>query len=69
MINAIQVFRIHLLELTKVRELCHDFCQRYTACLKGKLQSEHLLQMEDDIDSPPSSPAPLHPVTAGITAQ
>ena len=28
MIKAIQVLRIHLLELEKVNELCKDFCQR-----------------------------------------
>lgn len=44
MIKAIQVLRIHLLELEKVNELCKDFCQRYIACLKGKMQSENLLR-------------------------
>lgn len=29
MLKAIQVFRIHLLELEKVSQLCQDFCQRY----------------------------------------
>lgn len=29
MIKAIQVLRIHLLELEKVSELCKDFCHRY----------------------------------------
>lgn len=29
MIRSIQVFRIHLLELEKVSELCKDFCHRY----------------------------------------
>lgn len=50
MIKAIQVLRIHLLELEKVNELCKDFCQRYTNCLKGKLQSENLLRTESDYD-------------------
>lgn len=50
MIKAIQVLRIHLLELEKVNELCKDFCQRYTSCLKGKLQSENLLRTESDYD-------------------
>ncbi|WAR04847.1 PKNX2-like protein [Mya arenaria] len=49
-IKAIQVLRIHLLELEKVNELCKDFCQRYTNCLKGKLQSENLLRTESDYD-------------------
>lgn len=44
MMKAIQVLRIHLLELEKVNELCKDFCQRYIACLKGKMQSENLLR-------------------------
>ena len=43
MIRAIQVLRIHLLELEKVNELCKDFCQRYIACLKNKMQSDTLL--------------------------
>lgn len=44
MIKAIQVLRIHLLELEKVQELCKDFCNRYITCLKGKMQSENLLR-------------------------
>ena len=50
MIKAIQVLRIHLLELEKVNELCKDFCKRYIACLKGKLHSEHLLRNELGFD-------------------
>ena len=46
MVKAIQVLRIHLLELEKVSELCKDFCSRYISCLKGKLQSENLLRTE-----------------------
>ncbi|XP_022248632.1 homeobox protein PKNOX2-like [Limulus polyphemus] len=46
MIKAIQVLRIHLLELEKVQELCKDFCNRYIACLKNKMQSENLLRSE-----------------------
>ncbi|XP_070183581.1 homeobox protein PKNOX2-like [Littorina saxatilis] len=56
MLKAVQVLRIHLLELEKVSDLCKDFCTRYISCLKGKLQSEHLLRL-DDLDSPPLSPA------------
>ncbi|KAM9317483.1 homeobox protein PKNOX1 [Gastrophryne carolinensis] len=43
MVKAIQVLRIHLLELEKVNELCKDFCSRYIACLKTKMNSETLL--------------------------
>lgn len=53
MIEAIQVLRIHLLELEKVQELCKDFCTRYITCLKSKMQSENLLK-PDYIRSPPA---------------
>ncbi|XP_014298901.1 homeobox protein PKNOX2 [Microplitis demolitor] len=46
MIKAIQVLRIHLLELEKVQELCKDFCNRYIGCLKSKMQSENLLRSD-----------------------
>ena len=50
MLKAIQVLRIHLLELEKVNDLCKDFCTRYITCLKGKLHSENLLRTESDYD-------------------
>lgn len=50
MVKAIQVLRIHLLELEKVNELCKDFCSRYIACLKTKMNSETLLS--GDLGSP-----------------
>ncbi len=50
MVKAIQVLRIHLLELEKVGELCKDFCNRYISCLKGKLQSENLLRTESGLN-------------------
>ena len=46
MVRAIQVLRIHLLEIEKVQELCKDFCNRYITCLKGKMQSENLLRSD-----------------------
>ncbi|XP_071806745.1 homeobox protein PKNOX2-like isoform X3 [Asterias amurensis] len=46
MVKAIQVLRIHLLELEKVNELCKDFCHRYITCLKGKMHSDILLRDE-----------------------
>ncbi|XP_041373353.1 homeobox protein PKNOX2-like [Gigantopelta aegis] len=61
MVNAIQVLRIHLLELEKVTELCKDFCTRYIACLKGKLHSENLLRIDNQYDSDsdtPTTPGP-----------
>ena len=60
MMKSIQVLRIHLLELEKVTDLCKDFCSRYIACLKGKLQSENLLRTDGmpgfDTGSPPPPP-------------
>lgn len=44
MIKAIQVLRIHLLELEKVQDLCKDFCHRYITCLRTKMSSENLLR-------------------------
>lgn len=48
MVRAIQVLRIHILEIEKVSELCKDFCQRYISSLKTKLHSEQLLQLNMD---------------------
>ena len=48
MLKALQVLRIHLLELEKVQELCRDFCCRYIACLRSKLHSENLLRSDGD---------------------
>lgn len=55
MVKAIQVLRIHLLELEKVSDLCKDFCSRYISCLKAKMNSETLLSGD------PGSPySPVH---------
>lgn len=51
MIKAIQVLRIHLLELEKVNELCKDFCHRYITCLKSKMHSENLLRSDSCVFS------------------
>ena len=48
MLKALQVLRIHLLELEKVQELCRDFCRRYISCLRGKLHSENLLRTDGE---------------------
>ena len=65
MIRAIQVLRIHLLELEKVQELCKDFCNRYITCLKGKMQSENLLRSDyggyDSDDSGHGRPSSSQP--------
>uniref|UniRef100_A0A8C5LVX2 PBX/knotted 1 homeobox 1 n=1 Tax=Leptobrachium leishanense TaxID=445787 RepID=A0A8C5LVX2_9ANUR len=58
MVKAIQVLRIHLLELEKVNELCKDFCSRYISCLKTKMNSETLLSGE--------SGGPYSPVQSGL---
>lgn len=51
MIKALQVLRIHLLELEKVQELCRDFCTRYIACLRNKMQSENLLRSDYPLEN------------------
>ena len=48
-IDAMQVLRIHLLELDKVNDLCRDFCQRYIACLKVKLNANNIFT-DDEVD-------------------
>ncbi|CAF3419109.1 unnamed protein product [Rotaria sp. Silwood1] len=45
-----QVLRIHLLELDKVNDLCRDFCQRYIACLKVKLNANNIFTDDEDDD-------------------
>jgi hypothetical protein len=47
-IDAMQVLRIHLLELEKVNDLCQDFCQRYITCLKVKLDTNKIFTDDDD---------------------
>ena len=37
MINAIQVLRLHLLELEKVHQLVDSFCHHYISSLKGRM--------------------------------
>ncbi|KAI1885450.1 hypothetical protein AGOR_G00220330 [Albula goreensis] len=64
MVKAIQVLRIHLLELEKVSDLCKDFCSRYIACLKTKMNSETLLSGEP---GSPYSPTPTQTSTSSFT--
>jgi hypothetical protein len=49
-IDAMQVLRIHLLELEKVNDLCRDFCQRYIACLKVKLNANNIFTDDEEDD-------------------
>ena len=49
-IDAMQVLRIHLLELDKVNDLCRDFCQRYNACLKVKLNANNIFTDDEEED-------------------
>ncbi|XP_053308250.1 homeobox protein PKNOX2 isoform X2 [Spea bombifrons] len=57
MVKAIQVLRIHLLELEKVNELCKDFCNRYITCLKTKMHSDNLLRNDLGGSYSPNQPA------------
>ncbi|GAU90890.1 hypothetical protein RvY_03246 [Ramazzottius varieornatus] len=47
MMQGVTVLRLHLFELEKVNELCRDFCQRYTACLRRNLHSEQMLRTDN----------------------
>ncbi|XP_029516071.1 homeobox protein PKNOX1-like isoform X2 [Oncorhynchus nerka] len=70
MVKAIQVLRIHLLELEKVSDLCKDFCSRYIACLRTKMNSETLLS-GGETDSP-CSPVQIQtssPLTGTLSPQ
>ena len=49
--QAVQVMRIHLLELEKVNELCKDFCARYCTCLKHKFRTALLSGTDDAGDA------------------
>ncbi|KAJ8352589.1 hypothetical protein SKAU_G00240650 [Synaphobranchus kaupii] len=64
MVKAIQVLRIHLLELEKVSDLCKDFCSRYIACLKTKMNSETLLSGEP---GSPYSPVQTQTTSSSFT--
>jgi len=67
MLRAIQTLRIHLLELEKVNELCKDFCSRYIACLRAKMQNEQLLHL-DSFDAECMSGGVMSAAGAGMTS-
>ncbi len=46
--KAIQVLRIHLLEIEKVNELCIDFSKRYIETITLKLNSDNIFKSDDD---------------------
>ncbi|XP_069491761.1 homeobox protein PKNOX1 isoform X2 [Ambystoma mexicanum] len=69
MVKAIQVLRIHLLELEKVNELCKDFCSRYIACLKTKMNSETLLSSDSGSPYSPVQPQQIHSTIGSLSAQ
>lgn len=69
MVKAIQVLRIHLLELEKVNELCKDFCSRYIACLKTKMNSETLLSGEPGSPYSPTQPQLQSAITGTLSPQ
>lgn len=69
MVKAIQVLRIHLLELEKVNELCKDFCSRYIACLKTKMNSETLLSSDSGSPYSPVQPQQIHSTIGSLSTQ
>ena len=44
MLLGLQVLRVHISELCKVKELCRDFSRRYITSLSLKMQGENLLK-------------------------
>ena len=48
MMLALQVLLIHLIELSKVDELCKDFCSRYITTLKQQQETEKLARLESE---------------------
>jgi hypothetical protein len=55
MVQAVTVLRLHLFELEKVNELCRDFCDRYTACLRKNLHTDQILKADYfEMDEPPN---------------
>uniref|UniRef100_A0A672PKL9 Homeobox protein PKNOX1-like n=1 Tax=Sinocyclocheilus grahami TaxID=75366 RepID=A0A672PKL9_SINGR len=69
MVKAIQVLRIHLLELEKVNDLCKDFCSRYIACLKTKMNSETLLSGEPGSPYSPTQTQPPSSFSGAMSPQ
>ncbi|XP_030642633.1 homeobox protein PKNOX1.1 [Chanos chanos] len=69
MVKAIQVLRIHLLELEKVNDLCKDFCSRYIACLKTKMNSETLLSGEPGSPYSPTQTQTSSSFTGSVSPQ
>ncbi|XP_030635967.1 homeobox protein PKNOX1 isoform X1 [Chanos chanos] len=69
MVKAIQVLRIHLLELEKVNDLCKDFCSRYIACLKTKMNSETLLSGEPGSPYSPTQTQTSSSLTGTLSPQ
>ncbi|XP_063727856.1 homeobox protein meis3-B-like isoform X3 [Symsagittifera roscoffensis] len=51
MLLAIQVLRLHLLELEKVHELCDNFCERYIECLKTKMPMDLIVEDKEGTTS------------------
>jgi hypothetical protein len=46
--DAMQILRIHLLEREQINDLCRDFCQRYIAGLKVKLNANNIVPYDDE---------------------
>ena len=71
MLQAVTVLRLHLFELEKVNELCRDFCDRYTACLRKNLHTDQILRADsfDLEESPPPNGHPRQPTATAPAAR
>ncbi|XP_055338760.1 homeobox protein PKNOX2-like isoform X2 [Paramacrobiotus metropolitanus] len=74
MTQGVNVLRLHLFELEKVNELCRDFCNRYTDCLRRNLHTDQILR-GDGMDSdnsngsfPPPNVESIHCANFPVTS-
>lgn len=56
LVNAILMLRIHLIELSKVFDLCTDFKLKYIQSLKKKMSQETMIGLSGDSDEEAGSP-------------
>ena len=47
MTPLLTIFRLIILSLFQVHELCDNFCHRYISCLKGKMPIDLVIDEQD----------------------
>ncbi|XP_062502685.1 homeobox protein Meis3-like isoform X2 [Corticium candelabrum] len=69
MVQAVQTLRFHLMELEKVHELCHSFCERYVSCLKGKMPMDLAISSERDFSTLASTSTTLAAEESAVSSE